>query len=94
VRASRCCLRVFRVTWGPRLAPVRHPLLLAFCLVTYAIAPVAGFGWLLLAVGVAVCRRDQHIVRATYVAAWFLVLLYSEVPWASLVNRWLAGAPG
>ena len=30
---------------------VRHALLLAFCLVTYAFAPVAGFGWLLLVMG-------------------------------------------
>ena len=43
------------------LAPIRHrALLLArhgaillFCLATYAFAPVAGFGWLLLVMGLA-----------------------------------------
>jgi hypothetical protein len=73
----------------PRAAFVRHPLLISFCVITYAIAPVAGFGWLLLTIGVALCRREQRLLRATYVGTWFLVLLYSEVPWASLAVRWL-----
>ena len=30
--------------WRVRLEPARHVLLLTFCLVTYAFAPVAGFG--------------------------------------------------
>src|SRR5262249_53882591 len=34
-------------------AAVRHTLLLVFCAVTYAIAPVGGFGWLLAAMGMA-----------------------------------------
>src|SRR5262245_40651261 len=32
---------------------VRHAVLLSFCAMTYAIAPVAGFGWILLAIGAA-----------------------------------------
>lgn len=84
----------FLLPLGPRLSVVRHPLLLAFCVVTYAIAPVAGFGWLLLTMGVALCRREQRALRATYVATWFLVLLYSEVPWASLAIGWLGGSSG
>jgi hypothetical protein len=59
-----------------------HALLILFCAVTYAVAPVAGFGWLLLCIGSALCRSDQRLLRAAYVGAWFLVLLYSEVPWA------------
>lgn len=82
----------FLLPLGPRLSFVRHPLLLAFCMVTYAIAPVAGFGWLLLTMGVALCRREQRALRAAYVATWFLVLLYSEVPWASLAIGWLGGS--
>ncbi|HEY1304040.1 MAG TPA: hypothetical protein VGF24_10855 [Vicinamibacterales bacterium] len=81
----------FLLPLGRRLSFVRHPLLLSFCVVTYAIAPVAGFGWLLLTMGVALCRREQRALRATYVATWFLVLLYSEVPWASLAIGWLGG---
>jgi hypothetical protein len=72
-----------------RASLARHIPLLFFCGVTYAIAPVAGFGWLLLTMGVALCKLDQRALRAVYIATWFLVLLYSEVPWAHLVLTWL-----
>jgi hypothetical protein len=62
-----------------------HVLLLLFCAVTYAFAPVAGFGWLLLSMGTALCRSDQRVLRTAYVGTWLLVLLYSEVPWARAV---------
>lgn len=80
----------FLAPLGARAALVRHALLLAFCVVTYAIAPVAGFGWLLLTMGMAMCGREQRALRVTYAVAWFLVLLYSEVPWANLVVQWFA----
>jgi hypothetical protein len=75
---------------GARVGPLHHLSLLLFCGVTYAIAPVAGFGWLLLTMGVALCRPDQRALRAAYVATWFLVLFYSEIPWASLLVNWLS----
>lgn len=59
-----------------------HVLLIVFCAITYAFAPVAGFGWLLLSIGAALCRPGQHALRAAYVATWFLVFVYAEVPWA------------
>ena len=68
----------------PRQLLARHGVLLAFCLTTYAIAPVAGFGWLLIVLGLVTCAPGDRMVRALYVAAYALVLLYSEVPWASL----------
>jgi hypothetical protein len=58
--------------------------------VTYAIAPVAGFGWLLLTMGVALCRADQQKLRAAYVVTWFVVLFYSEIPWSSVLVNWLS----
>jgi len=63
----------------------RHLLLLAFCLITYAFAPVAGFGWLLLVMGAAQTHESQAWLRRLYVAAFLLVLVYSEVPWAGLL---------
>jgi hypothetical protein len=78
----------FLLPLRPSLQPVRHILLLGFCVVTYAFAPVAGFGWLLLVMGLAACRTDQPKIRAAYVAAYLLVLLYSEVPWAGLILDW------
>jgi hypothetical protein len=69
------------VGWVPR---ARHAVLLAFCVITYAVAPVAGFGWLLLAMGVALCEpRDAWLARG-YVAIWLLVLVYTEVDWPGI----------
>lgn len=71
----------------PRNAVVvgRHILLLLFCLITYAFAPVAGFGWLLLVMGAAQAQESDRWLRRLYVAAFLLVLFYSEVPWAGLL---------
>ena len=72
--------------------PWQHGLLLLFCLVTYAIAPVAGFGWLLLIMGLCLCRADQVVLRGAYVTTFFVVLLVTEVPWASVLldgARWM-----
>ena len=63
----------------------RHVLLLAFCLVTYAFAPVAGFGWLLLVMGAAQTDAGERWLRRAYVVAFLVVLFYSEVPWAGLL---------
>jgi hypothetical protein len=72
--------------WRVRL---RHVVLLAFCAVTYAVAPVAGFGWLLLVMGLATAEpAGRWLVRA-YVAAFLLILVYSEVPWAGAALQWL-----
>jgi hypothetical protein len=70
------------------LEAIRHIFLLGFCIVTYAFAPIAGFGWLLLVMGLAVCSAEQRRLRTTYVAVYFLILLYSEIPWAGLILDW------
>lgn len=71
---------------GGRSAAVRHGLLLTYCVVTYAIATVDGFGWLLLAMGVALCGSEQRRWRAAYVSVFVLILFYREVPWAQLLS--------
>lgn len=70
-----------------RVSPflVRHILLIGFCLVTYAFAPVAGFGWLLLVMGAAQTDEVDVWLRRAYVAAFLVVLFYAEVPWAGLL---------
>ena len=81
---------VVAVLW---LAPVRrralvtgrHAAVLLFCLAVYAFAPVAGFGWMLLVMGLAVTAPDERRIRAAYVGTFCVVLLYSEVPWAGLL---------
>jgi hypothetical protein len=71
--------------------PWRHAALLIFCAVTYAAAPVAPFGWLLLAMGISQTLPEQTRTRLLYVGAYLLILLYRELPWANLLADWLAG---
>ena len=66
----------------------RHIALMLFCGLTYALAPVAGFGWLIATMGLAQSRSDQHLLRTAYIALFFLVLLYSEIPWAGVLAHW------
>jgi hypothetical protein len=70
-----------------RLSPLllRHVLLIGFCLVTYAFAPVAGFGWFLLVMGAAQPGEGDVWLRRAYVATFLVVLFYSEVPWAGIL---------
>jgi hypothetical protein len=71
-----------------RLDIARHALLLAFCITTYALAPVAGFGWLIATMGLAQCRPRQRLLPGAYVAVFILILMYSEVPWAGVLADW------
>ena len=59
----------------------RDALLLLFCVTTYAVAPVEGFGWLLIAMGVAQCAPERRRTRLLYLAVFALVLFYRDVPW-------------
>jgi hypothetical protein len=72
----------------PRLDIARHALLLAFCITTYALAPVAGFGWLIATMGLAQCRPRQRLLLGAYVAVFIVILMYSEVPWAGVLADW------
>jgi hypothetical protein len=58
---------------------LRDPALLLFCGGTYALAPVAGFGWLLLSMGVAQCGREG--ARWLYLAVFGLLVFHREVSW-------------
>ena len=46
---------------------------------------MAGFGWLLAAMGLAQCRPDQRWLRGAYVAVFVLILLYTEVQWTAVL---------
>jgi hypothetical protein len=71
-----------------RLRRHRDAALVLFCVTTFAFAPVAGFAWLLLAMGIAQSDRDRPGVRAVYLATFALVLVYHYVPWLELLARW------
>ena len=61
----------YLLLWRGSMDTARHGLLLVFCLITYAFAPVAGFGWLLLVLGLAQCRPEQRLLRFVYVISFF-----------------------
>ena len=64
--------------WPPGRGPsrLRDPLLLGFCATTYAIAPVAGFGWLLLSLGLVQGESEARWRPWAYLAVFALVLVY------------------
>jgi hypothetical protein len=75
-----------------RNAWLRHALLLLFCATAYAIAPVASFGWLLLAMGAAQCAPDARRTRLAYLCVYALLVLYYAAPaGAAGSSRWSAG---
>jgi hypothetical protein len=73
---------------APLATNLRHASLLGFCLVTYAFAPVAGFGWLLLVMGLAQVAPGRTWLKGTYIAAFLAVVFYDDLPWAELLLRW------
>ena len=73
-----------------RIPLLRHALLLTFCGVTYTFAPVAGFGWLLLVMGLAQLEPRQTWLGRAYVVAFVVVLFYDAISWADLALRVLA----
>ena len=68
----------FLSRWPATLHAGRHLLLFAFAGLTYAAAPVAGFGWLLAAMGLAQCRSEQTAVRMGYLVVFAVVTIYAE----------------
>ena len=73
-----------------RIQVARHAAILVFCVTTYALAPVAGFGWLIATMGLAQCRSNQRLLRGAYILVFVLILLYSEIPWTGVLSAWLA----
>jgi hypothetical protein len=68
-----------------RLRFARHALLLVFCAGTYALAPVAGFGWLLLSMGVAQTEPAWRRLRLAYLGLFVFVLFVTRWPWLRLL---------
>jgi hypothetical protein len=69
----------------PRISAVRNAALLLFAATTYFVAPVRGFGWMLMLLGMAQCRDDQRGLRLAYLAALVLIQAYT-LPVGALVG--------
>jgi hypothetical protein len=67
-----------------RLGRMRDALLILFCFITYAVAPVASFGWLLLSMGMVQSERANGL-HLWYLAAFAALVFYDQVPWAWLL---------
>jgi hypothetical protein len=72
----------FLVPWR-RLGRVRDGALITFVVTTYAVAPVTGFGWVLVAMGLSQADRHRRGVRVAYLAAFLLVQVF-VAPWPRL----------
>ena len=70
-------------------ATFRNTLLLTFAATTYGIAPVRGFGWMLMLLGAAQCEERDRAFRPLYLAAIVLIQAYT-LPVATVWSR-LAG---
>jgi hypothetical protein len=71
-----------------RAVLARHVALMSFCVMTYALAPVLGFGCLLVVMGLAQCLPRERALQTAYVSVFVLVLLYAEIPWAGVLADW------
>ncbi len=72
-------------SWPAALHRRRHLLMIAFAAATYAVAPVAGFGWLLVAMGMTQCEPAQRTLRLAYLGVFVLIFVYTETPILRLV---------
>lgn len=79
IEFALCVAFLWRRGVGP--SKYRDALLILFCATTYAVATVDGFGWLLIAMGVAQSEFERPRIRAAYLATFALIFFYREVPW-------------
>ena len=62
---------------GRRVAATRNGVLLFFAATTYLVAPVRAFGWMLMLLGMAQCREDEHRLRLAYLAMLVVIQIYT-----------------
>jgi hypothetical protein len=75
--------------FGPdcrRTAVARNGILLVFAVTTYFIAPIRGFGWVLMLLGLAQCGERERVFRPLYLAAIVLIQVYT-LPVAAIFER-------
>lgn len=68
-----------------RFSEWRHPILLTFAVTTYSNAPVVGFGWQLMIMGVAQCTETMKRTRFLYVLVFFLIQVFT-MPWSNILD--------
>jgi hypothetical protein len=71
---------LFLIPSRAAVSRLRDAFLILFCVTTYSVATVEGFGWLLIAMGVSQSGERSKSIRYLYVAAFLLILVYSYLP--------------
>lgn len=61
------------------LSRYRDFFLVLFCVTTYSVATVEGFGWLLIAMGVSQIGDGNNKIKLAYVLAFMLLIFYSYI---------------
>ena len=83
IEATLAC--AFLAPGGRIVVAVRNAALLAFGLTTYLIAPVIGFGWLLMILGLAQCPPRSKYFLYGYLAVFCLIQLYT-MPYGRVIE--------
>jgi len=85
--AIECAIGVlFLAPDQPLRARWRNRLLLLFAVSTYVVAPIRGFGWILMLLGLAQCGERERVFRPFYLAAIVLIQAYT-LPLAEIVRH-------
>ena len=71
------------VRWG--ISRAKDPLLLLFAWSTYPFATVAGFGWLLMILGLAQAPRSDRTLHVLYLVSFVAILVMRDAPWTSAI---------
>ncbi|QDU26322.1 hypothetical protein ETAA8_14000 [Anatilimnocola aggregata] len=74
-----------------RIKHTRNALLILFAVTTYSVAPVRGFGWMLMLLGLAQCEYEDRTYRWGYLAALLLIQAYT-IPIGQLIGIF-SGSP-
>ena len=74
-----------------RLHTTRHVFVLVFAASTYLVAPVKGFGWLLMILGIAQCGQTERGFKLAYLSVFLLIHFY-VLPFGKIIDittsRW------
>ena len=75
----------FLLPTRPLALRLRNYCLILFVLSTYLMAPVIGFGWVLLIMALAQTDAKQASLRLLYITTFMLLILYQS-PWKAVVD--------
>lgn len=76
----------FLLPKGNWLSKIRDLFLLTFVITTYAIAPVMGFGWTLIIMGISQADTTLKNIRLYYILAFILLQIYL-FPWRTIIEN-------